>query len=54
MKVFLAALLIFLMAFAGLGLGLFFRRTPMRRGCAATGDDCRCEAQKQITECDCK
>ncbi|WP_305045452.1 hypothetical protein [Geoalkalibacter sp.] len=54
MRMFFAAWIVFLAAFAGLGVGLFFRRPAMRRGCAATGEDCRCDVQKQLNDCDCQ
>ncbi|MDO3378703.1 hypothetical protein [Geoalkalibacter halelectricus] len=41
MTTFLAVLLLFLLAFAALGLGLFFRRPPLRRRCGEP-DDCKC------------
>lgn len=48
MKIFLAALILFLLAFAGLAIGLIVRRRGLRSGCGHTPSaehDCRCEAE---------
>lgn len=48
MKLFLLALVLFLLAFAGLGIGLIVRNRGLRGGCghSANADhDCRCEAE---------
>jgi len=48
MKVFLAALVLFLIAFAGLAAGLLCKRRGLRGGCgsasAGDGRDCQCKA----------
>lgn len=54
MKIFALALLVFVLAFAALGIGLFFRRPAMRRTCAATGENCHCDAQAHAEKCDCE
>jgi hypothetical protein len=46
MKVFFAALVIFLLAFAGLATGLILRRKALRGGCGSasgSGRDCQCK-----------
>lgn len=48
MKLFVAALILFLLAFAGLAVGLIIRKRGLRGGCGhAPGRDqnCRCEAE---------
>jgi len=48
MKVFLAALVLFLIAFAGLATGLLCKRRGLRGGCgsapAGGGRDCQCKS----------
>lgn len=44
MSTFLAALLVFLLAFAALAVGLFFRRPPLKRNCG-NPVECRCAAE---------
>ena len=48
MKVYFAALIIFLLAFAGLATGLILKRKGLRGGCSpapapGTGRDCQCK-----------
>jgi hypothetical protein len=48
MKLFVVALIIFLIAFAGLGIGLIVRRRGIRSGCGhkpISEYDCRCESE---------
>jgi len=46
MKLFLLALIFFLLAFAGLAAGLLMRRRGLRGACnsAKASQDCRCES----------
>lgn len=46
MKVYVAALVVFLLAFAGLATALIFKRKGLRGGCGSipgTGGDCQCK-----------
>ena len=48
MKLIVAVLVLFLLAFAGLAIGLIVRRRGLRSGCGHAPDkedDCRCEAE---------
>ena len=48
MKLFAIVLLLFLLAFAGLAVGLIFRRRGLRGGCGHAPNqqhDCHCEAE---------
>ena len=50
MKVFFAALIFFLLAFAGLAAGLLLKRKGLRGGCTpAPGNDheCHCKGEKE-------
>lgn len=48
MKLFFLVLALFLLAFAGLAIGLIIRKKGLRSGCGhapAAEHDCRCEAE---------
>ena len=48
MKLFLLVLVLFLLAFAGLAIGLIIRNKGLRGGCGhapAADHECRCEAE---------
>ena len=48
MKLVVAVLVLFLLAFAGLAIGLIVRRRGLRSGCGharSNEDDCRCESE---------
>jgi len=52
MKVFLAALVFFLIAFAGLATGLLLKRKGLRGGCSpatGSGRDCQCKSAPEPT-----
>ena len=60
MKLFLVALILFLLAFTGLAIGLIFKRKGPRSSCGhaqSTKQNCRCEseidakAQEQVNCC---
>ncbi len=44
MITFVAALIVFLLAFSALAVGLFFRRPPLRRNCGHPVE-CRCASE---------
>ena len=48
MKVYLATLVLFLLAFSGLASGLLLKRRGLKGGCTpapSSGRDCRCKAE---------
>lgn len=48
MKIYLAALIIFLLAFAGLAIGIIFKRKGLKGSCTPgsnAGHDCRCKPE---------
>lgn len=48
MKLFAAALIVFLLSFTGLAIGLIIRQKGLRSGCGHTPNkehDCRCESE---------
>lgn len=51
MKLFLVALGLFLLAFAGLATGLIFKRKGLRAGCGSgrsSDKDCQCKATARL------
>ena len=53
MKVYLVALIFFLLAFSGLAAGLLLKRKGLRGGCSPgpdTGQDCKCHQDKPTGE----
>jgi hypothetical protein len=48
MKVYLATLVLFLLAFSGLGAGLLLKRRGLKGGCSppsSSGRDCSCKSE---------
>ncbi len=58
MKIYLAAMIAFLLAFSGLAAGLILRRRGLRGGCSghAAGAACSCESagQKEVKVLHCE
>jgi len=53
MKIYVAALILFLLAFVGLAAGLLLKRKGLRGGCgsaASTERDCQCKVVRQRPE----
>ncbi|WP_029914640.1 hypothetical protein [Pelobacter seleniigenes] len=51
---YIAALIIFLLAFAGLAAGLLMRRKGLRGGCHSSGEACHCDTSAKDHECRCE